>query len=69
MQMTLVASSCSQCSTRSLPVTSALLPMETNWVNPIPRSAAAFRIATPRAPDWAPGSARRWRSWRSRGPS
>ncbi len=52
MQMTLVAGSSSQCSSRSLPETSALLPIETNWVRPMPRSWATLRIATPRAPDW-----------------
>ncbi len=29
-----------------------MLPIEANWVRPMPRSAAALRIATPRAPDW-----------------
>ena len=52
MQMTRVPGSSSQYSTRSLPETSALLPIEANWVKPIPRSAAAFKIATPSAPDW-----------------
>ena len=52
MAMTRVAGSSSQYSIRSLPETSALLPIETNWVRPIPRSAATFKIATPSAPDW-----------------
>ena len=51
MHMTRVAGSFSQYSTRSLPETSALLPMETNWVNPIRNCAATFKIATPSAPD------------------
>lgn len=52
MQITRVSGSSSQCSKRSLPETSALLPMETNCVRPIPRSCATFKIATPSAPDW-----------------
>ena len=52
MHMTLVAGSFSQYSTRSLPETSALLPIETNWVSPMPSCAATLRIATPSAPDW-----------------
>src|SRR5947199_6545683 len=62
MAITRVAGPSSQYSTRSLPETSALLPIEANWVRPIPRSWATLRIATPRAPDWltkpmAPGRA------------
>ena len=50
--ITRVAGSFSQYSRRSLAETSALFPIETNWVSPRPRSAAACRMATPRAPDW-----------------
>ena len=52
MAITRVPGSSSQYSSRSLPETSALLPMEANCVSPTPRSAATFKIATPRAPDW-----------------
>ncbi len=52
MQMTRVSGSSSQYSARSLAETSALLPIEANWVRPMPRSEAALRIATPSAPDW-----------------
>ncbi len=50
--MTWVSESSSQCSSRSLPETSALLPIETNWVRPMPSERATLRMATPRAPDW-----------------
>ena len=29
-----------------------MLPIEANWVRPMPRPAATLRIATPSAPDW-----------------
>ena len=35
-----------------MPETSARLPAETNVESPSPRSAAAARMAMPRAPDW-----------------
>jgi hypothetical protein len=40
IRMTRVASSWAQYSIRSLPLTSALLPMDTKWLMPIPYSAA-----------------------------
>ncbi len=52
MAITRVWGSSSQSSSRSLPETSALLPIDTNWVRPIPWSWATFRMATPSAPDW-----------------
>ena len=42
----------SQCSSRSLPEISVLLPSETKWAIPRPRSAAVERIASPSAPLW-----------------
>ena len=38
---------------RSLPLTSALLPADTNELTPIPRRLASSKMATPSAPDWA----------------
>ncbi len=63
MQMTFVSGSSSQCSSRSLPLTSALLPIETNWVSPMPSVAATFRIATPSAPDWLTKPIEPGRAW------
>lgn len=40
MRMTSMAGSSSQCSSRSLPLTSALLPIETNCAMPMPSSRA-----------------------------
>src|SRR6185503_5086517 len=47
-----VAGSSYQYASRSLPLTSALLPSDTNVEMPSPPRAACSRIATPTAPDW-----------------
>ncbi len=51
IRMTLVRSSCSQYSSRSLPETSALFPSEANIDRPSPRSRIAASTASPSAPD------------------
>src|SRR3954447_17208896 len=51
--MTFVRGSLSQASSRSLPPTSILLPIDTNCDTPRPIVVAASSIATPNAPDWA----------------
>ncbi len=50
-RITCVAGSSAQCSMRSLPETSALLPTLTNCETPTPSSLAWSRIARPSAPD------------------
>ena len=50
--MTLVAGSSRQNSSRSLPLTSTRLPMETNDEIPMPSLQAFSRMLTPMAPDW-----------------
>src|SRR6185503_9966688 len=47
-----VAGSSYQYASRSLPLTSALLPSDTNVDTPVPVRAADSRIAMPTAPDW-----------------
>ena len=47
----MVASSSDHHESRSLPLTSALLPMETKLERPIPRFFASARMAIPSPPD------------------
>ncbi len=52
IRTTWTSSLSSQYSSRSLPETSVLLPIETNMETPRPQPAASARIASPSAPDW-----------------
>jgi len=47
-----VAMSCSHHSSRSLPLTSALFPTDTNVETPMPRADARSSRAMPSPPDW-----------------
>ena len=61
---TLVASSSAHRRSRSLPLTSALLPIDTNDEMPAPRRSASAAMAIPTPPDWEamamPPGRKRW---------